>query len=70
APPLSALADTRAGEGWEIVGRAGRDIFFVTDRVMVKTPDVMRVIERAFRKDVTTRNWNTMEKVAAVLAAG
>ena len=70
APPVSVLDGPAKGEGWEIVDREGRDVFFVTDRVMVKTPDVMRVIERAFRKDVTTRNWNTMEKVAAVLAAG
>jgi uncharacterized protein (DUF1697 family) len=70
AAPLSALADPPAGAGWEIVGRAGRDIFFVTDRAAVKTPELMRVIERAFRKDVTTRNWNTIAKVAGVVAAG
>lgn len=70
APPLAALTDPPAGAGWKIVARTGRDIFFVTDRSMVKTPDVMRVIERAFRKEVTTRNWNTMEKVAAVVTGG
>ena len=69
AAPLAALADPPADAGWGVVGRDRRDIFFVTDRAAVKTPDVMRVIERAFRKDVTTRNWSTMEKVAAVVAA-
>ncbi len=32
----------------------------------VTTPKVMEVLEKEFGKDVTTRNWNTVEKIAAL----
>jgi uncharacterized protein (DUF1697 family) len=34
-----------------------------------RTPELMRVLEKQFGKDVTTRTWTTIEKVAKVLKA-
>jgi len=68
APPVDAFPDPERGAGYRLLERRERELLFVIDRAAVKTPDLMAKIERAFRKRVTTRNWNTMEKVAAVLA--
>lgn len=70
APPAEAMPVPAADAGYELVGRRGRDLFFVIDRDRIKTPDVMAALDRTFRKAVTTRNWTTMEKVAAVVASG
>ncbi len=40
-------------------------LFSVLDLTRVGTLDAMAVIEKAWGKDVTTRNWNTVEKIAA-----
>lgn len=34
-----------------------------------KTPDVMKLLGKAYGKKITTRNWNTIEKVAALARA-
>ena len=67
APPASAFPDPERGAGYRLLDRRERDLLFVIDRTVIRTPDLMVKIERAFRKRVTTRNWSTMEKVAAVL---
>ena len=68
APEASAFPEPGRDAGYRLVGRGERELLFLIDRDVVKTPDVMAKLERAFRKRVTTRNWNTMEKVAAALA--
>ena len=70
APPADALAEPGRDAGYRVVARRDRDLFLVIDREGQKTPEVMRQLDRAFGKAVTTRNWSTMERVAAVLAAG
>jgi len=40
-------------------------LFSVLDLSKAGTLDVMAVIDKAWGKDVTTRNWNTVEKIAA-----
>lgn len=67
APPVSAFPDPPRGAGYRLVDRRERDLLFVIDRAVVKTPDLMAKLERAFQKRLTTRNWSTMEKVAAAL---
>jgi uncharacterized protein (DUF1697 family) len=67
APPVDELPGPVKDEGYAIVEKRGRDIFLVIDRALTKTPDVMAVLDKTFRKGVTTRNWNTIEKVAALL---
>ena len=67
APPVSAFPDPPRGGGYRLIDRRDRDLLFVIDREVVKTPDLMAKLERAFDKRLTTRNWSTMEKVAAAL---
>jgi uncharacterized protein (DUF1697 family) len=68
APPVSAYPDPPRAAGYRLIERHERDLLFVIDRAVVKTPDLMAKLERAFDKRLTTRNWSTMEKVAAALA--
>ena len=68
APPASAFPEPPRGAGYRLIDRRDRDLLFVIDRNLVKTPDLMAKLERAFDKRLTTRNWSTMEKVAAALA--
>ena len=68
APPADALPYPAPDAGYLLAGRHHRDIFIAIDRDRIRTVDVMAVLDRTFRKRVTTRNWNTMEKIAAVLS--
>lgn len=68
APPASAFPAPGREAGYRLIDRRDRDLLFVIDRDVVKTPDLMAKLERAFDKRLTTRNWSTMEKVAAALA--
>ena len=56
---------TRPDAGYALVARNGRDLYFTIERG--RTPDLMVRLDRTFRKAVTTRNWSTIERVAAVL---
>lgn len=38
----------------------------VVDLSSTKTIEAMKVLERKFTKDITTRNWNTLQKIAAL----
>ena len=67
APAATSFPDPPRGAGYRLVDRRERDLLFVIDRAVVKTPDLMGKLERAFDKRLTTRNWSTMEKVAAAL---
>ena len=67
APPVSAFPDPPRDAGYRLIDRRDRDLLFVIDREVIKTPDLMAKLERAFEKRLTTRNWSTMEKVAAAL---
>ncbi len=69
APEASAFPKPERDAGYRLVERRDRDLLFVIDRTVVRTPDLMLKLERAFRKRLTTRNWTTMEKVAAALSA-
>ena len=69
APEVSAFPEPGRDAGYRLIGRHDRELLFVIDRSLVKTPDVMARLERAFQRRLTTRNWNTMEKVAAAIRA-
>jgi len=62
------LPDPPAGSDFRIVGRRQGSVFVIRDNRAVGTPQMMAFLERALGGTVTTRNWNTMEKIAAVLA--
>jgi uncharacterized protein (DUF1697 family) len=70
APPFTAMPRPDWDDGYVLAAGSGRDLFFLIDRTRERTPHLMARLERAFGKAVTTRNWSTMEKVAAVIAAG
>jgi uncharacterized protein (DUF1697 family) len=38
-------------------------VFSVLDVSKIKTPDAMMVLEKIYSKDITTRNWKTVEKI-------
>jgi len=57
------------GEGARIVAVRDQAVFSVVDSTRSKTPDLMNVLERAYGKDVTTRTWKTVGRIAAALAA-
>ena len=62
---MKAFPDPGPDAGYRLIDRRERDLLFVIDREVIKTPDLMAKLERAFEKRLTTRNWSTMEKVAA-----
>lgn len=53
--------------GFQMVGHGPRDLFFVRDEPDGGTPEIMVWLDRTFGKAITTRNWNTMERVARIL---
>ena len=65
APLGASLPEPRPDAGYALIARDGRDLYFTIDRG--RTPDLMVRLDRTFRKAVTTRNWSTIERVAAVL---
>ncbi|HZR17214.1 MAG TPA: DUF1697 domain-containing protein [Verrucomicrobiae bacterium] len=56
-------------EGFEIVQVSPTELFAAVDLSSnARTPELMRFLEKRFGKEITTRTWNTVEKVAQLLA--
>lgn len=51
------------GKSYEILGVYGQDVCSVVDLTGSKTPDLMARLEKEFGKDITTRSWNTVQKI-------
>jgi uncharacterized protein (DUF1697 family) len=51
------------GTGYEVLGIVERTVCSVVDLSGATSPDLMRVLDKEFGTDVTTRGWNTVEKV-------
>lgn len=51
-------------ESARILAFDGREVFTAYLRGVAKTPEFMQLIEKTFGKDVTTRTWETVQKVA------
>jgi uncharacterized protein (DUF1697 family) len=51
------------GTGYEVLRILGRDVCSVVDLSGATSPDLMRVLDKEFGTDVTTRSWNTVERV-------
>lgn len=43
--------------------KASNAVFSVSDATSTKTPDVMRRLEKEFGKDITSRSWNTVQRI-------
>lgn len=54
------------GKGYKILKIFDRAICYVIDLSAAKTPDVMRLLEKEFGKNITTRTWNTVTKIASL----
>jgi uncharacterized protein (DUF1697 family) len=51
------------GKGFEVLGIFDRTVCSVVDLSGGTTPDLMRVLDKQYGGEVTTRSWNTVEKV-------
>jgi uncharacterized protein (DUF1697 family) len=68
AKPVEGLPDPPADTGFRLLKRIGNNLFLARHNAGEGTPAMMAHIERVFGKtNVTTRNWNTMEKIAAAM---
>ncbi|HVU75218.1 MAG TPA: DUF1697 domain-containing protein [Candidatus Paceibacterota bacterium] len=57
-------------EGYSILKAGQRETYSVLDlSTFAKTPDVMKLLGKTYGKKITTRNWNTIEKIAALADA-
>ncbi len=63
--PPSTFKLTNA-PGLQVVGIFDTAICYVIDTSATKTPDVMRTLDKEFLKNVTTRTWKTIERIAKV----
>jgi len=50
-----------------ITGIANRSVYSVLDLSTSKTPKAMNVLEQLFGKNITTRSWNTIERIGKLL---
>jgi uncharacterized protein (DUF1697 family) len=61
------LPHTSPDGSFKILSRADREVYSVlTLSESGRTVDLMGVLEREYGKSVTTRNWNTIQKIAAL----
>lgn len=51
-------------KGYSILGMKDRQVFSVVDLTGATTPDVMAWVEKQFGKEITTRTWKTVERIA------
>jgi uncharacterized protein (DUF1697 family) len=64
-----ALSIPEKGKGYKIIDNLKGAICFVVDLQTERTPTVMALIEKAFDKKVTTRTWNTVSRIYALMSA-
>ena len=50
-------------KSFQILANQNRMIFSVLDVSKYKTTDAMKVLEKYYSQDITTRNWNTLVKI-------
>ena len=58
---------TSDDNSYSIIGRIDNNIFSVLDLSINHTPKAMEVLEKYFGKNITTRNWNTIKRIAKKL---
>jgi len=68
-PSTLELPWQSADASFTILLKTDRAIFSVIDLSEVKTPKAMERLEREFGQEITTRNWNTIERIAKKLLA-
>ena len=63
AEPGLSLPWVSADQSYHILKKEDKTILSVLNVSVTKTPKAMEVLEKSFGKDITTRNWNTIERV-------
>lgn len=58
---------TSPDASFTIIGKSDKTIFSVLDLSASKTPKAMEALEKTFGSDITTRNWNTILRIAKKL---
>ena len=58
---------TSTDKSFTIIDIKDKTIFSVLDLSISKTPKAMLSLERYFGKDITTRNWNTIERLGKII---
>ncbi len=48
---------------YKIISKRDKNILSILDLSVSQTPKAMEALEKHFGKDITTRNWNTIEKI-------
>lgn len=69
-PPRFELPHQPAGKTYAIVAYRDGVLFSVTDNTAAKTSDLMTWLEREFGKDITSRTWNTVQRIDKRFASG
>ena len=52
------------GDGYRVLGVQRSAVFFVVDSTRSKTPEVMTLMEKVYGKQITTRTWKTVHRIA------
>jgi uncharacterized protein (DUF1697 family) len=52
------------GPGAEVVDVRDQAVFSIVDTTASKTPDLMATLERAYGKEISTRTWKTVHRIA------
>lgn len=61
--PSFSLPYQPEGKPYIVLGYKDGMIFTTTDNTVVKTTDLMAWLEKQFSRDITSRTWNTMQRV-------
>lgn len=52
---------------FRILQKTDREVFSVVDTTSFRSVDAMHFLEKEYGKAITTRNWNTVKKIAALM---
>ena len=51
------------GDGYRVLGVRRNSVFLVVDSTQSRTPEVMRLMEKTYGKQITTRTWRTVQRI-------
>lgn len=66
--PDFTLPYSPTGKAYTVVSVADGVVYSATDTTVAKTPDTMVWLEKQFGKDITSRTWNTVQRIYQKLA--
>lgn len=61
--PMLKIPYTSEDNSFQILQFTGNEAISLLDVSKIKTTDAMLILEKHFGKNITTRNWNTLEKL-------